>query len=449
MGMKRERVIFNSFSLPEGGRYALKPIPQDALVATKSEYCRCRDGKLFGPLGQEFLIDSGGNYLTCSTSLKMKYVMLMNTSVTDYVSKKYAAFLEDRGALWFYSDSGSFWQYGQCKPPYAICRFPASNGSGDGGVAIASALSFMVLNPTGNTMYKLEEPTNAAVCWFAGRLFYSKGHNVYYSGVESVRNFAENAYGGGYVCVNGCGEGVVLQLLPYRDGILLFYERGIAMLHAKGAASDFRMERLDYCGVPIAIGSGAVCGRYALFTTQEGDVYRLDGTRFERLAAGLPLSLRADRVNTASDGERYYRSDGETVLVMEASDGSSYLSYPVAGLTDADSAALGVQGGRLVRMSTIASYPPRAIPRFYSERLRLRDSKEKTITKVTVYGEGNAKVSLCGGGDTAAEQLTLSSAGVTFEPCIRGEEFELEIRLGFRTMVTRIEFEFEYVGGAK
>ena len=50
--MKRERVIFNSFSLPEGDRYALKPIPQDALVATKSEYCRCRDGKLLGPMGR-------------------------------------------------------------------------------------------------------------------------------------------------------------------------------------------------------------------------------------------------------------------------------------------------------------------------------------------------------------------------------------------------------------
>ena len=447
--MKRERVIFNSFSLPEGGRYALKGIPQDALIATESEYCRSRDGKLFGTIGQEFLLDSGGNYLTCNNSLKIKSVMLMNTSVTNYASKRNAAFIEENGSLWIYTDSGSCRSLGLCKPPYAICRFPAAGGSGDGGVAVASALNFKVLGPTGNTLYTLEEPTNAAVCWFAGRLFYSKGHKVYYSEVENVKDFSETAYGGGYVCVNGAGEGIVLQLLPYRDGILLFYERSIAMLRAKGAANEFRLERLDYCGVPIAIGSGAVCGRYALFTTEEGDVYRLDGTRFERLAAGLPLSLRADRVNTASDGERYYRSDGERMLVMEASDGNSYFSYPMAGLTDANGAALGVQGGKLVCMSTLASSPARAIPKFYSSRLRLRDSKEKTITKVTVYGEGSIRFSLCGDGDAMVEQLTLSSAGVSLEPFIRGEEFELEFRLGFRASVTRIEFEFEYVGGAK
>lgn len=447
--MKRERVIFNSFSLPEGGRYALKPIPQDALVATESKYSRCRDGKLFGALGHEFLLDSGDNYLTCNKDLKMKNVMLMNTGVNDLVCKRNAAFIEEKGSLWLYTDSGSCRSLGLCKPPYAICRFPASHGNGDGGIAVASGLSFEVRNYAGATLYKVEEPTNAAVCWFAGRLFYAKGHRVYYSDVENVQNFDESAYGGGYVCTNGGGEGVVLQLLPYRDGILLFYERGIAILHAKGAASDFRMERLDYSGVPIAIGSGAVCGRYALFATEEGDVYRLDGTRFERLAAGLPLSLREDRVNTASDGERYYRCDGERMLVMEASDGSSYLSFPVAGLTDADGAALGVHMGRLMRMSTIGSAYTSESPSFYAERLRLRDSKEKTITKVTVYGEGSTTVSLRGDGDTTVKVLTLSSAGVAFEPFVRGEEFELEICLGFRAKVTRIEFEFEYVGGAK
>lgn len=447
--MKRERVIFNSFSLPEGDRYALKPIPQDALVATKSEYCRCRDGKLLGPIGQEYLLDSGDNYLIANKNFKMKNVMLLNTAVTDFVYKRNAIFIEENGRLWIYIDSMGVRNFASCKPPYAICRFPASSSNGDGGVAIASALGILVVSHTGGTMYKLDEPTNAAVCWFAGRVFYSKGYNVYYSEMGNVRDFTESAYGGGYINVAGSGEGVVLQLLPYRDGILLFYERGIAMLHAKGAASDFRLERLDYCGVPIAIGSGAVCGRYALFTTEEGDVYRLDGTRFERLAAGLPLSLRADRLNTASDGERYYRSDGERMLVMEASDGSSYFSYPVSGLTDADSAALGVQGEYLVRMSTIASYPARAEPKFYSERLRLRDSKEKTITKVTVYGEGKARVSLRGDGDTTEEVLALTSAGVAFEPFVRGQEFDLQVNLTFRAKVTRIEFEFEYVGGAK
>ena len=442
--MKTERCEFTAFALPAVGRYALKSIAQDALEATESENCRCVNGKIHSGLGVFGVINSAGSTVPCEYEVKkiLPVAFEMNGR-----AGQAAALVDSNGEIRVYSEGvNAFVSNVQVADGnVAICSYPGENG--DGGVFVAAENGVFQTNLFSETYCINHNASNAGVCHFKERVFFSCGQGVRYSNAGDYTDFQESAYGGGYISV-GDGHGKVYQLLACDDAVLLFKERSVFKLYAAGAADQFRVERLPYGGESIAAGSAAKCGKYVVFTASNGDVYRLDGVRFEKIAEGVPYDFCQNFAETASDGERYFRKGTFQTLVMEM-DGSSYLSFSLQGLSDYDGMAVGVYDGFLVAYSPSSSLPSGVIASFFVKDLPLKDHAEKVVTKVTLFGSGRVGCRLDSERRSVEKVAFLNKNGTSFEMQQRGSRFDLKLTFGSRTVVEKIAVEFVRLGDEK
>ena len=215
-------------------------------------------------------------------------------------------------------------------------------------------------------------------------------------------------------------------------------------MYASGAADEFRIEKLDFCGGRIVKGSAAVCGKYVMFMTVDGNVYRFNGSSFEKVAIGVPEEYCTDFKGTASDGVRYFRAGEELTLVMDT-DGNCYTSYSIDGLTGCGEMAVGVYDGKVCCFDSTENLPLAESATFEVSPFVLQDEKEKIIRRVTVYGEGNASVYLSGERGGLSSTVAFDEDGVAFETEIWGRTFALKLELTGVSRVDKIVFEYTTV----
>ena len=325
-----------------------------------------------------------------------------------------------------------------------VCPLPSEKGERDFYFLTADFVKRFV---NGESIYQPGTlKNNRAACVFRDRFFYSAGRAIVFSEAGNFEDFSTTAYGAGAIEVVD-GYGNVLQMLVYQDAILLFKENRVFRFHAAGAADTFRIESMDYYGGKIVRNSAVQCGKYVLFLTEEGDVYRLFGTRFERLIEGVSQDFCFDDVNVTADGERYFISDESKVLVIEVEDGSKHLSYPVYGITDNNGMAVGEWNYHVCRIVPNGFLPDGVQPKFAAKGVAVKDRKEKLVKRLLVYGEGTVRVCFGVNGQTVERELALSEYGVELPVGIRGKAFDWEISFTDSACVRKIDVVFSELGG--
>lgn len=438
--MRMERVEFTKFVLSDGGRYALKTVDKDALIATSNENCRCVDGKLLLGLGLKYLEDASGNEIVTEQTVQAVIPVSCLQNNTEHQG---AVIVTTAGKLYQYDESTGAWTEisATVAGNTGVCFAPASDGNS--GAFIVSSIGLVQTNGEGEVVQNRADTANGGVCVFKDRVFYSVGNTVVFSDAGNYLDFTESAYGGGRIEIwEGCGR--VWQLLPFDGAILLFQEQCVLKMYAAGAADEFRVEKLDFCGGNIVKGSAAVCGKYIMFLTKDGGVYRFNGSAFEKIAVGVPSEFCVDFKGTASDGVRYFRVGEECTLVMET-DGGSYQSYSIDGLTGCGQMAVGVYGGKLCCFDPTAGIPSAEDAVFQVNPFALDGEKEKIIRKITIYGVGSASVYLAGERGVLNSAVTLATDGVALETEIWGQTFALKLQLSTASRVDKIAFEYTAV----
>ena len=444
MDMRTERCEFSSFALQRVDRYALKPSKEGALEATESENCRCENGWLYSALGLVGIANSKGNTIQCDFDVKS---VLPVSFEMDGKRGQAAVAIDTDGKIWCYRDGADcFLSNAQvAQGNVTICSYPDERG--DGGVLIAAENGVFQTNILSESYTISAKATNGGACFFKERLFASSQQGVMYSNAGDFKDFQESAYGGGYIAV-GDGHGRVYQLLACEDSILLFKLHSVFRLYASGAADRFRLEKLPYGGEMIAVGSAARCGKYTVFTTCSGDVYRLDGKEFVKIAHNLPSEFCADFIGTASDGQRYFRAGGARTLVMDM-DGNSYFSFSVQGLSDYGGSAVGRVNGSIVRFSHIGGFPRGEKGRFFVRDLPLKDDADKVVKRLTIFGEGVVGVTLQSDRKKVKKTVSLTKTGTAIDVDLRGNRFDLSIEFSGRVSIGKMAVEFVRVGGEK
>lgn len=438
--MRMEQVVFTEFALSDGGRYALKTVNNDALTATSNQNCRCVDGKLFLGLGLKCLKDASGKEMATGQTVRTVIPASYWQNNTEH---QCPVIVTAQGKLYQYNESTGAWTEipATVAGNVGACFAIASNGNS--GAFIVSNNGFLQTGTAGGVIQTRAETANGGVCVFKDRVFYSAGNTVVFSDAGNYLDFVESACGGGRIEIWE-GGGRVWQLLPFDGAILLIKEQSVLKMYAAGAADEFRIEKLDFCAGRIAKGSAAVCGKYVMFVTVDGNVYRFNGSSFEKIAMGIPKEYCQDFKGTASDGVRYFRAGEMLTLVMEA-DGSCYTSYSIDGLTGCGDMAVGVYGGKVCCFDPTENLPLAENATFVVSPFVLQDEKEKIVRKVTVYGTGNASVCLSGERGELYSDVALDEDGVAFETEIWGQKFVLKLGLATACRLDKIVFEYTAV----
>ena len=444
--MREQTFTYTGFALSDGDRAALKMPATTTLVGTNVENCRCVRGALKRCLGLEYVYNPDDQPLTAPYRAQ-KVKLLYEDDAEGERHYQGIVVARDARVQGYNLPSDDVALMGR-RPwkPAMVCPLPDEKGERNFYFLTEDIIKryedgVSVLNPG-------QLKNNRAACVFRDRFFYSVGRAIAFSDAGNFEDFTTTAYGAGAIEVAD-GYGNVLQMLVYQDAILLFKENSVFRFHAAGAADTFRIETMDYYGGKIVRNSAVRCGKYVLFLTEQGDIYRLFGTRFERLVEGVSQDFCFDDVNVTADGERYFISDEDKVLVVEVEDGSKHLSYPVYGITDNNGMAVGEWNYHICRIVPNGFLPDGVLPRFVAKGVVVKDRKEKLIKRLLVYGEGTVRVCFGSNGRTVERELTLSEYGVELPVGVKGKEFDFEISFSESACVRKIDVEFSELGGAE
>ena len=267
------------------------------------------------------------------------------------------------------------------------------------------------------------------------RLFFAADEKtVKYSGVLTPADQADSADEGGYIVLPASSD--MRGICAFGKHVYVFFEKEIYRIDARGAARDFSAERLIYGGGAIYENSAASCGEKLCFLTDEG-VFAYDGAAFENVTkARIGLNFSAPQfVRCAGAAGRYVCGFGGSAETAE----TILYNTENGAVSDVDCEAETVcaYGERLY------VYSGGAEKEFcFGKRLsggglcRLERKNEdfslegvKTLKRVTVYGSGNAKLTVIGADGARAYELALSEDGVNVVLNMSAESFSFALDL--------------------
>ncbi len=442
--MSKERLEYVNFALSEGGRVALNLPLGNTLVASEYKNCRCEADGLYCGLGSAVVARSNGSFFKMSNSSYAHQIRTYYYKQDGYDHFGFFA-ASKGGTLYHVSDDGVRTTVLSDVGTLDMCALP--NKDGYDGVCVAGETGLWMVDKSGNAVKYFDE-TNMSVCFFGDRVFFAEGSGVRFSDAGNLTDFSESAYGGGRIEILE-GEGVVTDMLPLDDCILLFKKDCVLQFFAKGAAKDFRVRRLTGLPAPIVKGSAVRCGKYVVFTTIACEVYRMDGGRVEKIVEDLPsICVSSYNCSYASDGSRYYIGTNQYTLAVSVCDGRVHTFHPMYGISNAYSGTVGFYKETLYSIHPRAAMVTGETSEFTVRDWAFKDEKEKAIEKFVFYGKGS--ISLTWGKGEYANSVTvlLQENGVSVPIQARGKRFDFTLKPGNSSRLIKMDVEYSLVGGA-
>lgn len=442
--MSMECLEYVNFALSEKGRVALSLPFASTIVAAEYKNCRCEADGLYAGLGSAVVTLSDGNFVKMSNSNTAHKICTYYYKQSGY--DRFGLFATSSGGkLYHVSDGGVQTTVISDVGPLDMCALP--NQDGYDGVCVAGRSGLWMVDRYGNAV-KYFDKTNKSVCYFGDRVFFAEGSGVRFSDAGKLTDFAESAYGGGRIEILE-GEGVVEDMLPLDDYILLFKKDCVLQFFAKGAAKDFRVRRLAGLPAPIVKGSPRQCGKYTVFATSDYDVYRMDGGRIERIAQGLPFeALSGNARPFASDGSRYYIGTNQYTLAVNVCDGRVHTFHHLHGVSNTYSGTVGFYNGTLRAIRPRAAMASGETSEFVVRNWAFKDEKEKVIEKLVFYGVGTIGLTWGKGEYASTVTVSLRENGVSVPIQTRGKRFDFTLKPGNSSHLMKMGVEYSLVGGA-
>ncbi len=404
------------------GLPALSGSVRTAEVCWKGESAACGEGALrgfgFAPAAV------GGNEVALPEGASPAAAFAAGEGVAVYCAG---------GDVYFCSAAGAQ------KSDTGFTRIPSAARVYDGseGLLLSDGSSCALLRGSGLTPSSAPAFDGAAFygdrLWTAAR---GEAGKLRYSAPTDAYNFASARGKGGSIDLPSA-YGQIAALLPFGDALLIFRERGVQRLRARGDERDFDVSDLFSCA-RIYGETVADVGGKAVWLAEDG-LHAYDGGERAFCTAGAAAVCGIDQsgARAAAEGGLYFlqaklAESGEPVLAAFAADGSgaSYLRCVAEGLTQSRR-ALFVLGGK-VCAPTVRGYAEGNARRVYESepfapfggRALLREVRVRASGPFTLTAEseeGKRTVSVRGGGRT--ERFSLHLPGTSFD-------FRLETEAG-------------------
>lgn len=442
--MSKECLEYLNFALSEGGRVALNLPLGNTLVAAEYKNCRCEADGLYCGLGSSIVTRADGNFFKMTNNNVTHQVCTYYYEQSGYKRLGFFA-TTSTGRLYHVSNNGTQTLVLSDLGALNMCALPSKDGYD--GVCVAAASGLWMVDRQGNAV-KYFDKTNKTVCFFGDRVFFAEGSGVRFSDAGNLTDFTESAYGGGRIEILE-GEGVVEDMLPLDDCILLFKKDCVLQFFAKGAAKDFRVRKLTGLPAPIVKGSAVRCGKYTVFTGIDCKAYRMEGGRVEILAQGLPAICASSNTRPfASDGSRYYIGTNQYTLAINVLDGRVHTFHTMYGISNSYSGTVGFYKDNLRMILPAAAMAAGETSEFTVRNWAFKDEKEKVIEKLVFYGSGTMGLTWGKGEYASSVSVALSESGVSVPIQARGKRFDFTLKPGYSSRLIKLDVEYSLVGGA-
>ncbi len=442
--MSKLYVEYAGFAPNNESKLRLK-MPAGTLVATSTENCRCgKSGLRCGP-GVEYLMTSSGGTVSFPYA-PLAYKLQVYHFEQDGVEKLgYFVATKDGKAYHFNETVGLKTSITTSGGAVSVCSVPtdvAEDGcffAMDKGLWHETSLS---------GADKIAPATNGSVCVFGDRVFIAYGKGVAFSDAGDFRDFSISAQGGGRIAFWD-GHGDVLQVLPMDDHLLLLKKNCVLQLFAKGAAKDFYARTIGFTDADIQQGTAVKCGNAAVFMTEDGGLYRVDGAKVQKTEITVPNAYVKKQVACGGDCGRYYLWAGSDTFAVDLDDGATYSIFPVQGISECGGRTVGFYDGKLCRLKDGAAIPSEKKCTFLVENWAVKDDKEKVIEKIVLFGQGQVNVRFGQGRYAKNVTVDLQDCGVVLPIVERGKRFSLALELSQAACVTKLGVEYSLVGDEK
>ena len=438
-------IEYNRFALSDGGRYALNVKNDGALIATTTKNCRVEKGVIRTGVGADYIRSPQGKTFRVPSTAKA--VVTLRGDVTQDGVDVECAYVSSDGYLYRYSKADSAF----VKVNTAAIGFvELVKDSGDslGNRYFAICKNGFCLCDRNGKVYERVVSINGTGCVFNNRFFYAAGNAVCYSDVDGYTSNNESLYGAGKIELGG--DGGIQKLIAYNDCVLVFMPDGIWEFHAKGAADEFFVKRIEYYGDKIVGPSVARCGNAILFVTSTGDLFRLQGNSCQKIAENIPEKFYSGGVSAAGNGALYFLSASDGKVLVADSNGELYFtSFNFYAVTPCDGRAMGVYVGFLSEIHEKYALSYEHTCAFRVENWLAKENAERVLEKIRLYGSGEAMVVVQHGEFSCAHTVQLKDVGVEIPVGVRGKCFHIELKLYQRTKVWKIEALCRDLGGKK
>jgi hypothetical protein len=342
--------------------------------------------------------------------------------------------------------------------PSEVCATKAFDGQGNQ-VLILGGESGMYLYDGSESVVKIEG-VNAVqrLSFFEGRVFWTRGtKELFYSAPFELMDFRDSIDGGGCVILPSLHGGIE-AIVPMKNRLLLFFERGIFTLSGGGSARDFEVKEIGYSGGKIFGSSVGVCGaekEQAIFLTENG-LYSFDGNGVKRTCENLEFTPKREGqvcVHAQFDGV-YYLSYQVTdyikkMVVLDLESGLGYYSFSAIYTAVCGDLLLCGEGDILQRAVLGGELPSVAMARFFVEDLDFGVQGRKALKTVRFWGEGAVLVRVGNEKEWKSANLALGKQPVEMRLDLLGEAFRLEIYLQENGKIMAMEADLQYLKGNK
>ena len=420
------------------------------LQAKESLNCCCLDGAIRTLPGLAGMMGDGGSavYFGMSGLLDMVITYVLNSDNKTYAKRMIyvlqtgMAYLQERT-----SNTYAFLTHAGAQ----VFSFSFMGKDGRFWTAILGQMNMILVNDNYLCTSLGLMTQYGAGCFYKNRLFVGiKPFTMAYSAPEEPTNFTESVDGGGRIRFTD-GRGEILAILPFKDALYVFFERGIARVDVVGAPKDFKVTYLEYTGGTILFRTVGACESAIFFMTTDG-LYRFDGEKAELILQDTvvsPISASGWESTIAwNDGVlmRYRkRTEGNVVLAISG-DGKecSYLEDLEGMSSDrkdgvlfrnvAEIGKLDVNGkelGRTCRFNAETDFEYRG---------------RKTLRKLSFTGEGTFNLTLKNDGRTVQKTVSFQDGVATVKLSERGDRYAMNIEPMGKTVIKEVTAGFSVLG---
>ncbi len=438
-------IEYNRFALSDGGRYALNVKNDGALIATKTKNCRCASGTLRTGVGAQHVKNLQGK--TFRIPVGASSVVTFRGEITQDGTDIECAYISQDGYVYIYSKAdATFKKIDSTIKGFKELVKDSCDAFGEKFFAICKN-GFCLCNRTGK-IYERVVVNNGTGCFFQNRFFYARDNYVCYSDIDAYTALNETLYGAGKIAFGG--DGPVERLMTFNDRVLVFMSDGVWEFHAKGADDEFFVKRIGYYGDRIVGATVARCGNTVMFVNRVGELYRLQGDSFQKIAENIPQNFYELGAQGGGNGELYFISGVDRKVFVSDVNGECYFTaYEFSALSACDGQVFGVYLGFLAEIHEkyVLSYENTC--QFIVNNWLEKDNRERQIEKLRLYGTGEAMAIVRNENQTAFKTVPLQDGGVEVPIGIRGKRFSLEFKLSEKSKIWRVEALAKDVGGGK
>lgn len=454
IGYKKKRVTISAFSMCENSK-ASGGYENGTLYASESRNCDYSKGSLDRGIGLvPYYLD--GNTIDFTTIYpQTHFFFLLQNKQEDGTWTKNFGFVSQKNILYAYDmETGGFrGKFTFEGEPKGVTAF---DENGDQVLVIGDENGLYIYDQT-HTVTKVEGVGKVKnIGYFGGRVFCANEQfELLYSAPFEPSDFSESIDRGGRIVLPS-GKGGFEAIVPMKNKLFLFFERGIFELEGAGSARDFAVREISYNGDRIFGTSVGVCStdkERVVFLTENG-LHIFDGSGVKPTCQNLKIQPKPEGqvcVHAEFDG-KYYLTYQVTnfirkSIVLDVETQIGYYVFSSDHLGTCNGTVLCVAFDVLQRVAQRGAQYPDALSRFYVKETDFGVRGRKGLKSLYLTGEGVVTVRVQGVGRRTNMTISLSSTPTKMRLDLIGETFALEFLLEEEGRITGMEAEIEKLEG--